>query len=99
MFSVALKSILLERYHVVDKGTRPPLRYPSYTVDDDGRFFILRPSATSSTIIPPNPSLKNLVPPELYNPHPKQIAPPIPDLPPPIRNMAFFINRRVYEIP
>lgn len=73
-------------------------RYPAYTIDDDGRFFILRPTISTSTLIPPRPSLKDLVPPELYHDHPKQIAPPLPDLPPRIRHEAFFINRRVYEI-
>ncbi|CAJ0604813.1 unnamed protein product, partial [Cylicocyclus nassatus] len=73
-------------------------RYPSYTIDDDGHFFIMPPKVQQN-----NPaqelahkSLRDLVPKTLYFSHPKQIAPPNPDLPPPIRYEAFFINRRVY---
>ncbi|KAJ1349253.1 hypothetical protein KIN20_004732 [Parelaphostrongylus tenuis] len=110
-FVVASAVTLADFYHLkiaARRKSRVPLpvqkqfpgfkRYPAYTIDDDGHFFILPPAAITSTLIPPRASLTDLVPPELLHGHPKGIAPPLPDLPPRLRNEAFFINRRVYEI-
>lgn len=73
-------------------------RYPSYTIDDSGRFFITRPKIDNSTGIPSSQTVKDLVPSSFYYSHPKMVAPPPADLPMSIRNEAYFINRRIYGI-
>ncbi|VDM78211.1 unnamed protein product [Strongylus vulgaris] len=78
----------------------PYCRYPSYTIDDDGHFFIMSPKVVQQTDRQPlaRRTLADLVPKTLHYSHPKEIAPPNPDLPPQIRYEALFINRRVYGI-
>ncbi|EYC08611.1 hypothetical protein Y032_0065g3645 [Ancylostoma ceylanicum] len=74
-------------------------RYPAYTIDDSGRFFITRPQVKHSNgKVGEKKTIKDLVPRTLYYSHPKSVAPPNPDLPLPIRNEAYFINRRVFGI-
>ncbi|PIO66710.1 hypothetical protein TELCIR_11565 [Teladorsagia circumcincta] len=58
----------------------------------------MRPKVRNTTVVA-RPTLKDLVPSSLYFSHPRQVAPPVADLPKSIRNEAFFINRRVYGFP
>ncbi|WKX97359.1 hypothetical protein Q1695_013202 [Nippostrongylus brasiliensis] len=73
-------------------------RYPSYTIDDNGRFFITPPKIGNSTTVPKRSTVKDLVPSTLYYSHPKQVAPPLKSLPLSLRESAYFINRRTYGI-
>ncbi|KHJ98092.1 toxin-antitoxin system, antitoxin component, ribbon-helix-helix domain protein [Oesophagostomum dentatum] len=75
-----------------------PKSYPSWTIDDNGRFFIIPPALKQTSKTVRGKSLADLVPQTLYYSHPKEVAPPNPDLPMSIRDEAYFINRRIYGI-